>query len=131
MALGRIFSNSVWACATLGVRAPKLFEALDQLSDRLLPDGAPQAISNSVWACATLRVKAPRLFEALDQESDRLVRDGTPQNIANSVWSYTVVNPSSEHLANELVSLMTESETARNFTIVCCWSLLVLLVTWY
>ena len=76
----------MWACATLGVKAPKLFKALDQQSDRLLRDFIPQDVANLVWACATLGVKAPKLFEALDQQSDQLLRDGTLQNITNSVW---------------------------------------------
>ena len=44
-------ANSVWAFATLGVKAPKLFEGLDHESDRLVRDGTPQAISNSLCLC--------------------------------------------------------------------------------
>ena len=95
-------ANSVWACATLGVKAPKLFNGLDQCSDRLLREGKPQNIANSVWACSTLGVKAPKLFDGLDQHSDRLLREGNPQAIANSVWACATLGVKAPKLFNGL-----------------------------
>ena len=93
----------MWACATLRVKAPKLFEGLDRHNDRLLREGSPRTVANSVWACAALRVKAPKLFKGLDHHSDRLLREGTPQHIANSVWACATLGVKAPNLVKGLI----------------------------
>lgn len=80
-------SNSVWACATLGLQCSNLFAGLDGCTEKILEEGDPQHISNTVWACATLGVQSPKLFAELDQYSKKILDGGTSQAISNTVWA--------------------------------------------
>jgi hypothetical protein len=95
-------ANSVWACATLGVKAPALFAELDKNATWLVEQGDPQAVANSVWACATLGVKAPALFAELNKNATWLVEQGDPQAVANSVWACATLGVKAPALFAEL-----------------------------
>ena len=80
-------ANCVWACGTLGLESPNLFQLLDQRSEWLFENGTPQAVANCVWACGSLRCESPNLFRLLDQRIEWLFENGNPQDIANCVWA--------------------------------------------
>lgn len=80
-------ANCVWACAKLGVQAPKLFQLLDQHADWLFRNGTAKDVANSLWACGTLGIQATNLFTLLDQRAEWLFTNGTPQGIANCAWA--------------------------------------------
>ena len=80
-------ANTAWACATLGVEAPKLFAEIERRSKWLVKEGNPQDVANTAWACATLGVDAPKLFAEIERQSKWLVKEGNPQDVANTAWA--------------------------------------------
>jgi len=46
--------NTAWSFATLGVKAPVFFKALEGESKRLAKEGKPQELSNTAWSLAAL-----------------------------------------------------------------------------
>ena len=80
-------ANTAWACATLGVKCPTLFKAIDNHALHVVESGTSQATANTAWACATLGVECPTLFKAIDKNALRLVENGTAQAIANTAWA--------------------------------------------
>ncbi|KAI2493158.1 RAP domain [Fragilaria crotonensis] len=80
-------SNCVWACGTLGIKAPKLFRLLDEHAEWLMENGNSQCIANCVWACGTLRIEAPTLFKLLDHRADWLMENGNSQCVSNCAWA--------------------------------------------
>ena len=95
-------SNSVWACAKLGIKSPNLFGELETNATWLVENGNPQNIANCVWACATLGIKSTNLFGELERNSTRLVENGTQQDIANCAWACATLRIKSPNLFGEL-----------------------------
>eukprot|EP00820_Chromera_velia_P011269 Cvel_22452.t2-p1 / transcript=Cvel_22452.t2 / gene=Cvel_22452 / organism=Chromera_velia_CCMP2878 / gene_product=hypothetical protein / transcript_product=hypothetical protein / location=Cvel_scaffold2207:13491-15314(-) / protein_length=608 / sequence_SO=supercontig / SO=protein_coding / is_pseudo=false len=100
---------SVWACATMRLPAPPLFDAVVSQRDRLAREGGSQDHSLTLWAFATAGVRAVSLFQSIDAHCDRTVREGIGQHIANSVWSFAVLRINCPGFARRL------EETAESF----------------
>jgi hypothetical protein len=71
--------NTAWACATLRINSPEMFEAIEKRAEWLVENGNPQDVANTVWACAKLNVKSPKIFEAIEKRAEWLVEKGNPQ----------------------------------------------------
>jgi hypothetical protein len=80
-------AHCIWACGTLGIEAPNLFQLLDKRAPWLMEHGNPQDIANCTWACGTLGIDAPNLFQLLDDRAEWLMENGTAQSVANCVWA--------------------------------------------
>jgi hypothetical protein len=61
--------NTAWACATLRINSPEMFEAIEKRAEWLVENGNPQDVANTVWACAKLNVKSPKIFEAIEKRA--------------------------------------------------------------
>ena len=83
----RNVANTAWACATLGVEAPKLFAEIERRSKWLVEEGNPQAVANTAWAFATLGYQASELFIELDRHADRLIENANLQDISNTCYA--------------------------------------------
>ena len=104
-------SNSAWAYATAGHRAPELFDALAEVSaarltrpslDSELHDFSPQELSNIAWAFASAGHAHPKLFDALASASLDSIRHFNPQNLANTAWAFATARHSSPRLLDAL-----------------------------
>jgi hypothetical protein len=84
-------ANTAWSFATLGFKAPKLFDAIEHRADWLVEEGNPQDVANTVWSFATLGLKAPKLFGAIEHRADWLLVKGNHQDIANTAWSFATL----------------------------------------
>ena len=62
-------SNTAWAFATAGHKAPDLFEAIAQEAHGWVGGIKAQALSNTAWAFAKAGHKAPALFEAIAKQA--------------------------------------------------------------
>ncbi|GMH80724.1 hypothetical protein TrST_g14348 [Triparma strigata] len=91
-------SNTVWASARLGVKMPRMVEALGRRETvEKIVEGHPQAIANVTWGMATVGCggeEAEELARAFEDEDvvERFVRQGSPQAIANTLWGFTTMN---------------------------------------
>jgi hypothetical protein len=84
-------ANIAWSFATLGFKAPKLFEAIERRSVWLVEEGNPQSVATIAWSFARLGFNTPKLFGAIESHSDWLVEEGTPQEVANTAWSFATL----------------------------------------
>ena len=86
-------SNTAWAYATAGHRAPQLFDALAAVVesrltqpslDEELSTFSPQELANVCWAFATAGHRHDKLFDALATAALTSMKDFNPQNMANT-----------------------------------------------
>ena len=97
-------SNTVWAMATMGVKARNLASAVDSkdVVQKLVQDGNPQEISNTIWAMATMGAEARNLASVIDRKdiAQKLVQEGKPQNITNTIWAMATMGAEARNLAS-------------------------------
>jgi hypothetical protein len=100
-------SNTAWAFATAGHRAPDLFDALAEVAEAQIDAFNPQELSNLCWAFATVEHDAPALYDAVAAASDPLQMNA--QNIANTCWAFATA----KHPAPVLFDALAETASAR------------------
>jgi hypothetical protein len=81
-------ANTVWAFATAGIAAPKLFDTAADAAVRKIGNFNEQNIANTVWAFATAGIAAPALFTAAADAAVLKIGRFTEQEIANTVWAF-------------------------------------------
>jgi len=84
-------ANTAWAFATLGVRAPQLFDAITRESEQRIGSFTTQNLANTAWAFAALGVPAPRLFDAIARESEQRIRSFDAREISNTAWAFATL----------------------------------------
>jgi hypothetical protein len=76
-------ANTAWACAKLGIDAPRLLAAIDKRGDWIVGNGETQHISNIAWACGMLQYRAPTFFAAINKRAEWFVRNARPHELTN------------------------------------------------
>mmetsp|Transcript_22783 Transcript_22783/g.45590 ORF Transcript_22783/g.45590 Transcript_22783/m.45590 type:complete len:273 (+) Transcript_22783:3-821(+) len=84
----------VWAFATVGVHADKLFKMVaNEAMQRKLQGFNPQEISNMVWAFAAVGVHASKLFNMVANEAvHRHLQGFNLQIVSNMLWAFAAAN---------------------------------------
>jgi len=78
----------VWAFATAGVKAPRLFDAIAAAALPQLGQFTAQNLANTVWAFATAGEGVPELFEGVAVSALPRLGEFKPQNLANTAWAF-------------------------------------------
>ncbi|KAF8057285.1 MSL1 [Scenedesmus sp. PABB004] len=69
-------SNTLWACAELGLREQGFTQRAADAAPGWLPGAAPPALNQATWACGTLRFEHPQLLAALVARAQQLLAPG-------------------------------------------------------
>ena len=111
------FANTVWAFATAGFKAPRLFDAIADASLPLLGEFSSQNLANMAWAFATADVKGPRLFDAITDVSFPRLGEFNAQNIANTAWALacagSVTSDPASKILHRVINIMSSFEPAH------------------
>jgi very-short-patch-repair endonuclease len=92
-------SNTAWAFATAGVRAPELFAVIAAHAQSRLAKlkFAAQGLSNTAWAFAKVDVRAPELFAAIAAHARPRLAEFNGQGLSNIAWAFATAGvPASE-----------------------------------
>ena len=83
-------SNTAWAFAAAGFKAPALFDIISaEVLRRGLDDFNEQNLSNTAWAFAKVGREAPALFDIISAEVVRRgLGDFKEQNLSNTAWAF-------------------------------------------
>ena len=86
-------SNTAWAFATAGFKAPDLFDIISaEVVRRGLDDFNEQDLSNTAWAFAKVGREAPALFDIISGEVVRRgLGDSNARDLSNTAWAFAKV----------------------------------------
>ena len=102
-------SNTAWAFAAAGFKAPALFDIISaEVLRRGLGDFKEQELSNTAWAFAKVGREAPDLFDNISAEVVRRgLGDFNAQDLSNMAWAFAVLNPPSADKLFSMASFTT------------------------
>ena len=116
-------SNSLWACAKLGLADADLLQRLAEAGAAVAGDMTPQALSNSLWALEALGCTGPAYRAAVQVlcgealrrlRTPKLAEAFKPQDLSNILLALEGLQLGSEQA--QLVSAVAAEDVRRGFT---------------
>jgi len=81
-------TNTAWAFATAGVKAPKLFDAIATEAPAQFSEFSSQELVNTAWAFATAGAWTLELFEAIDAAALWRLGEFKSQELVTVAWAF-------------------------------------------